>query len=47
VAQNGISRRTALVGGLGLTAAAGLAAAGYGLVEAGTRPGKYRLAPAE
>jgi S-formylglutathione hydrolase FrmB len=44
VAQNGISRRTALVGGLGLTAAAGLAAAGYGLVEAGTLPGKYRLA---
>jgi S-formylglutathione hydrolase FrmB len=44
VAQNGISRRTALVAGLGVTAAAGLAAAGYGLVEAGTLPGKYRLA---
>jgi S-formylglutathione hydrolase FrmB len=44
VNRNGISRRAALAAGLGAAATAGLAAAGYGLVEAGTLPGKYRLA---
>lgn len=39
--HNGISRRTALIGGLGLTAAAAVAGGGYGLVEASVLPGKY------
>jgi len=39
----GISRRGLLAGGISL---AGTAAAGYALVEAGTLPGKYRLAQA-
>jgi S-formylglutathione hydrolase FrmB len=44
VASQGISRRTALAAGLGVGAAAAVAAGGYGLVETGTLPGKYRLA---
>ena len=39
--HNGISRRTVLIGGLGLTAAAAVAGGGYGLVEASVLPGKY------
>jgi dienelactone hydrolase len=39
-----ISRRAALAAGAGLAGAAGLAAGGYGLVQAGDLPGKYRLA---
>jgi S-formylglutathione hydrolase FrmB len=39
-----MSRRAALVAGLGVVAAGGAAGGGYGLVEAGTLPGKYRLA---
>src|SRR5277367_6458942 len=39
-----ISRRAALAAGAGLAGAAGLAAGGYGLVQAGELPGKYRLA---
>ncbi len=39
-----MSRRAALAGGIGLAGAAGLAAGGYGLVQAGALPGKYRLA---
>jgi S-formylglutathione hydrolase FrmB len=44
VTGRAISRRAALVAGLGVAVAGGAAAAGYGLVEAGTLPGKYRLA---
>jgi S-formylglutathione hydrolase FrmB len=39
----GISRRTALFAGLGVTAGVALAGGGYGLVEAGVLPGKYRV----
>jgi pimeloyl-ACP methyl ester carboxylesterase len=44
MAQHRISRRTALVTGAGAAVAGILAAGGYELVEAGTLPGKYRLA---
>jgi S-formylglutathione hydrolase FrmB len=44
MAQRGISRRTALIAGLGVAAAGVAAGGGYGLVETGTLPGKYRLA---
>jgi S-formylglutathione hydrolase FrmB len=44
MSQHGISRRTALAAGLGIAAAGAVAAGGYGLIEAGTLPGKYRLA---
>jgi S-formylglutathione hydrolase FrmB len=43
VAHHGISRRAAIGAALGVGAAGLLAGAGYGLVEAGTLPGKYRL----
>jgi S-formylglutathione hydrolase FrmB len=44
VTRPGISRRAALIAGLGVAASGAVAAVGYGLVEAGTVPGKYRLA---
>ncbi len=44
MARHRISRRTALVTGAGAAVAGILAAGGYELVEAGTLPGKYRLA---
>jgi S-formylglutathione hydrolase FrmB len=44
VNKPGISRRGALIAGLGVAASGAVAATGYGLVEAGTVPGKYRLA---
>jgi S-formylglutathione hydrolase FrmB len=44
VSPQRISRRAALTAGLGLAAAAGLAAGAYELVQAGDLPGKYRLA---
>jgi S-formylglutathione hydrolase FrmB len=40
----GISRRAALIAGLGVAASGAVAAGGYALVEAGAVPGKYRLA---
>jgi S-formylglutathione hydrolase FrmB len=44
VASQRISRRTVLAAGLGAGALGAVAAGGYGLVESGTLPGKYRLA---
>jgi S-formylglutathione hydrolase FrmB len=44
VAHHGISRRAAICAGLSVAATGVLAGAGYGLVEAGTLPGKYQLA---
>jgi S-formylglutathione hydrolase FrmB len=38
------SRRAALAAGVGVAAAAAVAGGGYGLVEAGALPGKYRVA---
>jgi S-formylglutathione hydrolase FrmB len=43
ISRRTVSRRTVLGAGLGLTAAAGVAGGGYGLVEAGVLPGKYAL----
>jgi S-formylglutathione hydrolase FrmB len=44
VARPELSRRAALAAGLGVAASAAVAAGGYGLVEAGELPGKYRVA---
>jgi S-formylglutathione hydrolase FrmB len=44
VARPEFSRRAALAAGVGVAAAAAVAGGGYGLVEAGALPGKYRVA---